>query len=105
MSEPTRYEIEIRGRASHRVLRPVIDDFTIDTTATGNTLLTGPVRDTSQLSGILAHFTSLNIDVVCLAAVDQAWGHAWGHAWGLTPGVIEHTSIPTDHPNPEGITP
>ena len=79
------------------MLRPVIDDFTIDIIATGNTLLTGPVRDTSQLSGILAHFTSLNIDVVRLAAVD--------HARGLTPGVIEHAVIPTDHPNPEGTTP
>lgn len=64
MSEPTIYEIEIRGRASDRVLRPVIDDFAIEVTAAGNTRLVGPIGDASHLSGLLAHFTSLNIDVL-----------------------------------------
>ena len=33
MSTPSRYEIEVRGRPTHRVLRPVVDDFRIDRAA------------------------------------------------------------------------
>ena len=64
MSRPTSYEIEIRGRADARILRPVIDDFEIETTDRGTTRLIGDVRDTSHLNGLLAHFTSMNVDVI-----------------------------------------
>ena len=70
MSRPTRYEIEIRGRATNRVLRPVIDDFRIEPTPVGTTRLTGQIRDASHLNGLLAHFTSLNVEVVELRRID-----------------------------------
>ena len=34
MSDRTTYEIVIRGRASNRLLRPLLDDFTLITAAT-----------------------------------------------------------------------
>lgn len=64
MSRPIRYEIELRGRTSARVLRPVIDEFDVETTEHGNTRLIGDVVDASHLNGLLAHFTSLNVEVV-----------------------------------------
>jgi hypothetical protein len=76
---PTRYEIELGGHASERVLRPVIDEFTVELTEAGTTRLVGEVRDSSHLNGILAHFTSLNIEVVALRRLGQ------------------HTSVPSPH--------
>lgn len=70
MFRPTRYQIEIRGRASDRVLRPVIDDFRIEPTGGGTTRLTGEIRDASHLNGLLAHFTSMNVEVVELRRID-----------------------------------
>lgn len=64
MRQPTRYEIEIRGRADGRALRPVIDDFRIEPTEHGTTRLIGDVQDAAHLNGLLAHFTSMNVDVV-----------------------------------------
>lgn len=68
---PTRYEIEVGGHASDRVLRPVIDEFGIELTRTGTTRLVGVIRDSSHLSGLLAHFTSLDIEVIALRRLDQ----------------------------------
>jgi hypothetical protein len=84
----TRYEIEIGGRASDRVLRPVIDEFTIEPTEAGTTRLVGEIRDSSHLNGLLAHFTSLTVDVIGLRRLDVI--------------DVEATTIPTD---PEGIQP
>ena len=70
MPRPTRYEIEIRGRATERILRPVVDDFQIEHTARGTTRLVGDIRDASHLNGLLAHFTSMNVDVVQLRRID-----------------------------------
>jgi hypothetical protein len=39
MSQPTTYEIVIRGRVSARLLRPLLDDFTIDHASDGVTRL------------------------------------------------------------------
>lgn len=55
---PPHYEIVVRGQVSHRLLRPLLDDFAV-THADGCTRLTGPVRDPSQLHGVLQHLTSL----------------------------------------------
>ena len=71
---PTRYEIEIGGHASDRVLRPVIDEFAIEHTEAGTTRLVGVIRDSSHLSGLLAHFTSLNVEVVALRLLDETTG-------------------------------
>lgn len=67
---PTRYEIEIGGYASDRVLRPVIDEFTVEPTKARTTLLIGVIRDSSHLNGLLAHFTSLNVEVIGLRRLD-----------------------------------
>ncbi len=66
-----RYQIDIRGRATERLLRPVTDEFTIDTTPAGNTRMTGDIRDPSHLHGLLAHFTSMNAEVVSLRRLDN----------------------------------
>ncbi|MCB1001446.1 MAG: hypothetical protein KDB40_19295 [Acidimicrobiales bacterium] len=70
MSTPSRYEIEVRGRPTHRVLRPVVDDFRIEPTDHGTTRLVGEIRDPSHLHGLLAHFTSMNAEVVALRCLD-----------------------------------
>lgn len=66
-----RYQIEIRGRATERILRPVTDDLSIENTQAGNTRLTGEIRDPSHLHGLLAHFTSMNAEVVGLRRLDD----------------------------------
>lgn len=70
MSRPTRYEIQIRGRATDRVLRPLVDDFRIEPTDVGTTRLIGLIRDASHLNGLLAHFTSMNVEVIELRRLD-----------------------------------
>lgn len=67
MSQPTTYEIVIRGRVSDRLLRPLLDDFTIDHARDGVTRLVGDIGDPSHLHGVLAHLTSVNIEVISIA--------------------------------------
>ena len=67
---PQRYQIEIRGGATERILRPVTDEFAIETTWAGNTRMTGEIRDPSHLHGLLAHLTSMNAEVVSLSRLD-----------------------------------
>jgi hypothetical protein len=71
---PTRYEIEIGGHASDRLLRPVIDEFTVELTEAGTTRLVGAIRDSSHLNGLLTHFTSLNVEVLELRRLDHTAG-------------------------------
>jgi len=66
MSEPTTFEIVLRGRASARLLRPLLDDFTFDLTSEGNTRLVGEVRDAAHLHGVVAHLTSVNVELVSI---------------------------------------
>ena len=66
MPEPTTYEIVLRGHASVRLLRPLIDDFTIKRAAVGTTSLIGDIRDPSHLHGVLAHLTSVNAQIISL---------------------------------------
>lgn len=68
---PHRYQIEIRGRATERILRPVTDEFAIDIIPGGDTRLTGEIRDPSHLHGLLAHFTSMNAEIVSLHRFDD----------------------------------
>lgn len=74
MSEPTTHEIVLRGRASAKLLRPLIDDFTLTYAADGNTHLVGDIRDPSHFHGILAHLTSVNAEVISLAPHQSASG-------------------------------
>ena len=67
MSERTVYEIVIRGRASARLLRPLLDDFTIDHSSEGTTRLIGQVIDAAQLHGLHAHLASVNAEVISIA--------------------------------------
>ena len=66
MSTTTTYEIVIRGRASARMLRPLIDEFAIDHDHEGVTRLTGELRDASHLHGIVAHLTSLGAELISI---------------------------------------
>lgn len=66
MSEPTTFEIVLRGRASARLLRPLLDDFTVDHTLEGTTRLVGVVRDASHLHGVVAHLTSVNVELISI---------------------------------------
>ena len=75
MSEPTTFEIVIRGRASTRLLRPLLDDFTLDFTGDhhfdGNTHLIGVVRDAAHLHGVVSHLTSVNVELISIVPVDR----------------------------------
>ena len=64
MPETTTYEIVLRGHPSVRLLRPLVDDFAIDAVADGTTRLDGIVRDPTHLHGILAHLTSVNVEII-----------------------------------------
>ena len=72
MTEPTTYEIVIRGRASPRFLRPLLDDFTFDHTSSGVTRLTGEIRDAAHLHGVMAHLTSVNVELISITPVTES---------------------------------
>jgi hypothetical protein len=68
MNEPTTYVIVVKGRASARLLRPLLDDFTIEHDADGAaTHLVGEVSDAAHLHGILAHLTSVNAELISVS--------------------------------------
>ena len=67
MPEPTTYEIVLRGHPSTRLLRPLLDDFTINGSTDIVTRLVGDVCDPAQLHGILAHLTSVNLEIISIA--------------------------------------
>jgi hypothetical protein len=73
MSQTTTYEIVIRGRVSARLLRPLVDDFTISHASDGVTRLIGDIGDASHLHGVLAHLMSVNIEVISIAPLDRTW--------------------------------
>ncbi|MEO8692354.1 MAG: hypothetical protein ABI658_02495 [Acidimicrobiales bacterium] len=70
MPQPTTYEIVLRGRASARVLRPLVDDFTLEYPRDGVTRLVGAVSDAAHLHGILSHLTSVNVELISVRALD-----------------------------------
>jgi hypothetical protein len=74
MSEPTTFEIVIRGRANARLLRPLLDDFALSHTGDGNTRLVGVVRDASHLHGVVAHLTAVNVELISIVPVGQPGG-------------------------------
>ncbi|MDX6217601.1 MAG: hypothetical protein QOG99_3185 [Frankiales bacterium] len=61
---PITYEIRIRGRASRRLLRPLLDEFTIEHDDNGDTRLVGDIVDPAQLHGVLARLTQLNAELI-----------------------------------------
>lgn len=72
MNEPTTYEIVIRGHATEQILGHLSDDFAIDHSQTGTTGLIGAIRDPSHLHGVLAHLTSVAIDIVSVTPTDHS---------------------------------
>jgi len=66
MDEPVTYEIVIRGRATERLLGPLVDDFAVDHPVLGRTRLTGVIRDPAHLHGVVAHLTSVTAEIVSL---------------------------------------
>lgn len=75
MSERTTYEIVIRGRASARLLRPLLDDFTFDHSSEGTTRLVGDVTDAAHLHGLYAHLASVNAEVISIAPLTVSPPH------------------------------
>jgi hypothetical protein len=69
MTTTTTYEIVIRGRATSRFLRPLLDEFAIDHSIDGVTRLTGEVRDAAHLHGIVAHLTSVNTELISIGPI------------------------------------
>jgi hypothetical protein len=69
MFKPTAYEIVIRGRATARLLRPLLDDFAVDHAHDGVTRLIGEVRDAAHLHGVVAHLTSVNAELISISPV------------------------------------
>ena len=67
MPEPATHEIVLRGQPSNRLLRPLLDDFTIDCSTVGVTRLVGEICDPSQLHGVVAHLTSVNVEIISFA--------------------------------------
>ena len=66
MNTTTTYEIVIKGRATARFLRPLLDEFAVDHSVDGVTRLTGDVRDASHLHGIVAHLTSVGAELISI---------------------------------------
>ena len=66
------YEIVIRGRASSRFLRPLLDEFVIHHDTDGATRLTGDVRDAAHLHGIVAHLTSVGAELISIGPVPSS---------------------------------
>ncbi|MGH1506224.1 MAG: DUF4386 family protein [Acidimicrobiales bacterium] len=68
MSERTTYEIVLRGRPSDRLLQPLADDFAVVRACDGElTHLVGGVADPAHLHGLVAHLTSVNLEIVSIA--------------------------------------
>jgi hypothetical protein len=86
MTTAISYELVLRGRASARLLRPLLDDFTVDHSTPGVTRLVGPVLDASHLHGVLAHLTSVGVELVSLGPAlspDTQPGHTDSHTDSL----------------------
>lgn len=71
MFEPTTYEIVIRGRATARVLHPLLDDFVCDHTTDGVTRLIGEIHDPAHLHGLVAHLTAMNAELISIGPADR----------------------------------
>lgn len=71
MIEPTAYEIVIKGRASARLLRPLLDDFCFHHSSDGVTRLTGEIRDAAHLHGVMAHLTSVCLELISVAPLTK----------------------------------
>lgn len=70
MTEPTSYQIIIRGNATDRLLRPLLDDFAVDHPEPQQTRLTGVITDPSHLHGVLHHLTAVAAEVISVTPIE-----------------------------------
>ena len=66
MTEPTTYEISLRGNVGGRSLRPLLDDFSVVDSEPGVTRLVGVIRDSSQMLGLVAHLASMGVELLSI---------------------------------------
>jgi hypothetical protein len=67
-----RYRLVVEGELSDRF---AFEGMTL-TYEDGNTVLTGPVRDQSELQGLLQHAAALGLTLLGFAAIDEVGGPA-----------------------------
>jgi hypothetical protein len=91
MNTTTSYEIVIKGRATARFLRPLLDEFAVDHRVDGVTRLTGDVRDASQLHGIVAHLTSVGAELISIGPL-PATQHTPTNPSPIRPSLTHETS-------------
>jgi hypothetical protein len=70
MPDAHTHEIVVRGRLCGGVLDPFVDDFTVDHDDTGLTRLSGCIRDTSHMHGLVAYLASINAELISITPVD-----------------------------------
>ena len=67
--QPTHYAVLIKDQLSPSLLR-FFDGFIVTQTASGETLLTGPVVDQSALHGLLAKIRDLNLTLISVNQIE-----------------------------------
>lgn len=95
MPDRISYEIVIKGAASARLLRPLIDDFIVHRDS-GSTRLIGEIRDASHLHGLLAHLTAMNAQVMSLRPLEYPPPMPDSAAPGLCPTTHLPAGPPAD---------
>lgn len=63
------YRLVVEGELSDR-MRPAFEGMTL-TREHGNTVITGPVRDQSELQGLLLRMSELGLTLLSVAAVAE----------------------------------
>jgi hypothetical protein len=69
MPDQDTHEIVLRGRLCGGLLGPFLDDFSVDHQETGVTRLSGFIRDTSHLHGLVAYLASINAELISITPV------------------------------------
>ena len=68
-TQPIQYAILIKDQMTPS-LSKLFDGFTVTQTASGETLLTGPVVDQSALHGLLAKIRDLNLTLISVNQIE-----------------------------------
>lgn len=71
MTEPSTYEIALRGNVGARSLRPLIDEFRTIESEPGVTRLVGVIRDSSQMHGLVAHLASVGVELLAIVPAKE----------------------------------
>ncbi|MGE0730130.1 MAG: hypothetical protein AB7O92_28505 [Acidimicrobiia bacterium] len=65
------HELVIRGRLGRHLLGPFLDDFNVGWDATGDTRLTGTIRDAAHLHGLVAFLASINAELIAITPLTR----------------------------------